>query len=188
MKLTNIFLTGAIALPLFGLAARLTSGLPQGTDVSAFAPYHVTGPDAGTVTCPVCKYGFEPGIQVWVHNISDKNVSFLARNLEAQLEAKGMKKCRAFVVFVEPNSMSSAKIQAHLKMLGKENHLKDLALIYVRSNDSSLKHYQINLSPAVKSTLIAYHQRKTVDNVLNIPASKAGVREINRAVSLAING
>ena len=188
MKISKIVTVGAIALPILAIAAGLPSGPKPGASVYAFEPYHVTGPDAGTVTCPVCKYGFEPGVQVWVHNISDKQVGFIARNLESKLESLGMNKFRAFVVFVEPNSVSDAAARAHLKKLGAENHLKDLALIYVRPNVSALKDYNINLSPKVKSTMIAYLHRETVKTFVNTPDSKAGAAQISEAVNLAIKG
>lgn len=40
----------------------LSSGLNIGEDQPSFIPFHAFGPDRGTRTCPVCKYGRYHGI------------------------------------------------------------------------------------------------------------------------------
>jgi protocatechuate 3,4-dioxygenase, beta subunit len=44
------------------------SGLEIGEDNPSFIPYHAFGPDKGTRTCPVCKYGRFHGIVYFVGN------------------------------------------------------------------------------------------------------------------------
>lgn len=44
------------------------SGLNIGEDQPSFIPYHAFGPDKGTQTCPVCKYGRYHGIVYFVGN------------------------------------------------------------------------------------------------------------------------
>lgn len=44
------------------------SGLNVGEDQPSFIPFHAYGPDRGTQTCPVCKYGRYHGIIYFVGN------------------------------------------------------------------------------------------------------------------------
>lgn len=48
--------------------SHLNSRRNIGEDVFSFIPYHAWGPDAGTRTCPVCKYGWYNGILYFVGN------------------------------------------------------------------------------------------------------------------------
>jgi protocatechuate 3,4-dioxygenase beta subunit len=47
---------------------KLNSGLEIGEDNPSFTPFHAFGPDKGTKTCPVCKYGRYHGIVYFVGN------------------------------------------------------------------------------------------------------------------------
>lgn len=47
---------------------ELNSGRNIGEDVISFIPYHAWGPDKGTRTCPICKYGWYHGILYCVGN------------------------------------------------------------------------------------------------------------------------
>jgi protocatechuate 3,4-dioxygenase beta subunit len=47
------------------------SGLSIGQDQPSFTPFHAFGPDKGTQTCPVCKYGRYHGIIYFVGNKPD---------------------------------------------------------------------------------------------------------------------
>ncbi|RYF87787.1 MAG: intradiol ring-cleavage dioxygenase, partial [Chitinophagaceae bacterium] len=45
-----------------------TSGLNIGEDQPSFTPFHAFGPDKGSTTCPVCKYGRYHGVIFYVGN------------------------------------------------------------------------------------------------------------------------
>lgn len=49
------------------------SGLNVGEDQPSFIPFHAYGPDRGTQTCPVCKYGRYHGIIYFVGNNTNWN-------------------------------------------------------------------------------------------------------------------
>ena len=51
--------------------SKLNSGLEIGEDNPSFTPFHAFGPDKGTRTCPVCKYGRFHGIVYFVGNTSN---------------------------------------------------------------------------------------------------------------------
>ena len=86
-SLTKGLALAALAVPALALTVfhGVESGVKAGGSVSAFEPYHVTGVDRGTNTCPVCKYGAEPAAQVWVNADDSKNVASIARALEAAI-------------------------------------------------------------------------------------------------------
>ncbi|MBK8355591.1 MAG: hypothetical protein IPL13_09540 [Saprospiraceae bacterium] len=46
--------------------SKLNSGLEIGEDNPSFTPFHAFGPDKGTRTCPVCKYGRFHGIVYFI--------------------------------------------------------------------------------------------------------------------------
>jgi protocatechuate 3,4-dioxygenase, beta subunit len=50
---------------------KSTSGLQIGEDNPSFIPFHAWGPDKGTRTCPVCKYGRYHGVVYFVGNNPD---------------------------------------------------------------------------------------------------------------------
>ncbi|MBC8107137.1 MAG: hypothetical protein H7Z14_11150 [Anaerolineae bacterium] len=49
-------------------AKAASSGRNIGEDVVSFIPFHAWGPDKGTRTCPICKYGWYHGILYFVGN------------------------------------------------------------------------------------------------------------------------
>src|ERR1019366_6995653 len=83
MRHTGILLSGALAsaIAISGVANGLSpaggmkSGVAKGGVLSAFEPYHVSGADKNTETCPVCKYPTNPAVQVWVNTDDAKNVA-----------------------------------------------------------------------------------------------------------------
>ncbi|MFZ1789630.1 MAG: hypothetical protein WAT92_15025, partial [Saprospiraceae bacterium] len=54
-----------------GTFTKSLSGKNIGEEVLSFTPYHAFGPDKGTKTCPVCKYGWFHGIVYFVGNGAD---------------------------------------------------------------------------------------------------------------------
>src|SRR5438552_1419506 len=73
---------GAGAVVQASSPGRLISGVERGGMLSPFRPTHVTGPDRGTRTCPVCTDSGSPVVQVWVNTDDDKNVRALVACLE----------------------------------------------------------------------------------------------------------
>lgn len=41
---------------------EIQSGLNVGDESPAFDPQHAWGPDKGSHACPMCKYGYHPGV------------------------------------------------------------------------------------------------------------------------------
>lgn len=186
--LTNYALGALVALPLFGLAAggALKSGLQPGEMVSAFEPTHVTGPDAGTKTCPVCKYGKTPAVQVWVNGDSKENIAKIADTLEASIKMAGPDKLKGLIVYVKPKSMSSDALQGQLKMMADKCKLTNVALTYVDGPSSKfVGQYKINGASSVKNTVIVYHDMKVNANFVNLKGDEKGIKSLKGAMMQA---
>ncbi len=187
-NLTKLSLGALVALPLLALAAggALKSGLQTGEMVSAFEPSHVTGPDAGTKTCPVCKYGKTPAVQVWVNGDKPENVSKIADTLEAAIKMEGSDKLKGFIIFIKPKSMSDEAIQGQLKMVADKCHLSNVALAYVDGPKSEfVGQYKINTASDVKNTVIVYHDMKVNANFVNLKGDEKGIKSLKGAMMQA---
>lgn len=187
-KLTKYSLGVLVALPLFAFAAggALKSGLQSGEMVSAFEPAHVTGPDAGTKTCPVCKYGKTPAVQVWVNGDKPENVSKIADALEAAIKMEGSDKLKGFIIFIKPKSMTEDALKGQLKMVADKCHLSNVALTYVDGPKSEfVGQYKINTSADVKNTVIVYHDMKVNANFVNLKGDEKGLKSLKGAMMQA---
>lgn len=176
-----------VAVATVALAfAGAKSGLQPGEMVSAFEPTHVTGPDAKTATCPVCKYGAVPAVQVWVHGDSVDNVSKIAKELEASIEMEGPEKLRAFVVFVKSEGTTEKQIVEQLSAIALKSNLKHVALAYVNgSKDPGIEAYKINLGSDVKNTVMVYHDRKVDANFVNLKSDEKSLAGLKSALMKA---
>lgn len=175
------FATLAVLLPTLALSLGVVeSGLKVGNEVPAFEPKHVTGPDKDTETCPVCKYGMTPAVQVWVNNDSAENIGKLAKTLEGEIAKLGTRKFKTFFIF-------QANRKAELAPLAAKLGLKNVALAYVPSfKGDAAKEYAINPSTEVKNTVIVYSNREVVKNYVNLSADEAGLNSLTSAVQLAV--
>ena len=154
--------------------------------VSAFEPSHVTGPDAGTKTCPVCKYGKTPAVQVWVNGDKPENVSKIADALEAAIKMEGSDKLKGFIIFVKPTSMNDDALQGQLKMVAEKCKLSNVALTYVSGPKSEfVGQYKINTSAEVKNTVIVYHDMKVNANFVNLKGDEKGLKSLKSAMMQA---
>lgn len=180
-----IFAASSIAavatLALATSAAK--SGLQPGEMVSAFEPTHVTGPDANSTTCPVCKYGATPAVQLWINGDTSGNVAGIAKELEAAIKMQGADKLKAFVIFIKPEGVSAKSFSDQLAETASKNGLKNVALTYVDgARGAGVEAYKINLSADVKNTIMVYHDRKVSANFVNLKADENGLNGLKSAM------
>lgn len=179
----------ALTVPLAALALTShgpKSGLAIGEMVSAFEPTHVTGPDAGTSTCPVCKYGMLPAVQVWVNGDKLENVAKIADTLEGAIKMEGADKLKAFIVFIKPQNESVDETKAQLSMVAAKCNLHNVGLLYVDGPKSSaVEEYKINTDASVKNTVIVYHKRTVDANFVNLKGNEAGIKSLKGAMMKA---
>jgi protocatechuate 3,4-dioxygenase beta subunit len=171
-------------LPVIALAAGGAKSGPQvGEQLFAFEPTHVTGADKGTNTCPVCKYGATPAVQVWINDDSPENVAKIASELEKVMEHHGAKTFKAFVIDVNPKGLPSKAVAQQLQNLAEKNHLKNVAFTYLSSpKDEAVAEYKINTSPEIRNTVLVYVNRKVAKNFVNLKADDAGLQALDEAV------
>jgi len=184
-----------LAVPVLALAAFRTytpvagaeSGPKVGGEVYAFEPTHVTGPDKGTDTCPVCKYGSEPAAQVWVNGDDPANLAKITKSLEGTIAKNGLRKFRAFVVVIPAKGETQETIKANLAEFATKNELKNVALTYVYGpSKDAIEEYKINTDPSVKNTVFVYADRTVVANYVNLKGDEEGLGKLQASIAKAV--
>ena len=147
------------------------SGLNIGEDQPSFIPFHAWGPDKGTRTCPVCKYGRYHGIVYFVGNNPDwidikKWLAFLEQ--ESIIRNKYLK---AYFVYGNENKYNQLERRKELERLGSELNLKNIALTFVPSFYDMESEVNLNkVNPTVGNTFIIYRHRSIIDKFVNLKA------------------
>ncbi|QHT69879.1 intradiol ring-cleavage dioxygenase [Rhodocytophaga rosea] len=147
----------------------IQSGLQIGEEQPSFIPYHAFGPDKGSRTCPVCKYGRYHGIIYFVGNNPNwadikKWLIFLEQ--ESMAREKYLK-----VYFVYGNQVGFTKQarQKELEKLGNELNLKNIALTFVPSMRDTESEANLNkINPEVENTFVVYRHRIIIDKYINL--------------------
>ena len=158
----------------------ITSGLEIGEDNPSFIPYHAFGPDKGTRTCPVCKYGRFHGIVYFVGNKPNwKDIKDWLTFLDQESVSRS-KYLKAYFVYGNENDYSRDKRQKELENLGNELNLKNIALTYVPSMTDTESEANLNkINPGVENTFIIYKQRTIIDKFINLKATPENFKLIS---------
>jgi protocatechuate 3,4-dioxygenase, beta subunit len=155
------------------------SGLPIGEDQPSFIPYHAWGPDKGTRTCPVCKYGRYHGIVYFVGNNPawvdiKKWLTFLEQ--ESITRSKQLK---AYFVYGNDNKYNPLARRTELERLGSELNLTNVALTFVPSFNDAESEVNLNkINPTVNNTFVIYRHRSIVDKFVDLKAEDANFKLI----------
>lgn len=153
--------------------AEIKSGKNVGEDLSSFTPYHAYGPDKGTKTCPICKYGWYHGILYFVGNNPNwveikKWLKFLekeSKEREAYL--------KVYFIYGNENNYTEEKRFSELKELRDELQLKNTALTFVPSfSDSSSEIYLNKINQNIENTFIIYRRSNIIGNYSNLKPCK----------------
>lgn len=167
-----------IAIPVFAMAP--TSGLKVGEMTSAFEPTHVAGPDKGTETCPVCKYGNAPAVQIWHKGDTDENIVAMINHLETKV-VNSKKDLKAFTIRL---SECEKCVEGTVEM-SKKLKATHVGVTYLPITDPGVELYKINTEPAVKNTVMVYKNRKVVATFVNLKADEAGFKQLDAALAKA---
>ena len=175
LKLQNGVLIGQrdiVLHPFYDKEAR-NSGLLAGTECPAFDPIHVWGPDKGTKTCPMCKYGVRSkGVMIWV-NKNIEELGAIAQRLEAEMAQKGMNEARTFLIYTNPERKSKAEVETLLSDFARKNKLQNVALAYVPHVRDRSTAFLYRINPLVDNTFILYNKRRVTGNFVNLAANQA---------------
>jgi protocatechuate 3,4-dioxygenase, beta subunit len=148
------------------------SGLEIGEDNPSFIPYHAFGPDKGTRTCPVCKYGRFHGILYFVGNNPNwddikKWLAFLEE--ESEIRSKYLK---AYFVYGNEKNYNKNTRQKELENIGLELNLKNIALTFVPSMTDAESEANLNkINPSVENTFVIFKHRTIIAKFINFKAT-----------------
>lgn len=165
----------------------LQSGPDIGKDCPAFDPTHVSGPDKGTKACPMCKYGYQQGVMIWMNTDDWNNISTLTSALEKQIQKKGLKRIRVFLVYMNPDEKSKEEIEKLLTDFSKKNRLEKVAVTYIPTptDPKTAGMYDINPDKKVKNTVIVYKSRGVFNKVINFTATDSTIEALVASVEKA---
>ena len=164
------------------------SGLEIGEDNPSFTPFHAFGPDKGTKTCPVCKYGRFHGIVYFVGNNPNwdniKNwLSFL--ELESVSRRKYLK---VYFVYGNEKKYDKEKRQKELEKLGDELNLKNTALTFVPSFSDKASEVNLNkINPEAENTIIIYRNRAIIDKFVDLKPTVENYKLISQTLDKTKN-
>jgi len=161
---------------------KLNSGLEIGEENPSFTPFHAFGPDKGTKTCPVCKYGRFHGIVYFVGNNPNWDnikewLSFL--ELESVNRSKYIK---VYFVYGNDKGYNKDKRQKDLESLG------NAALTFVPSFSDEVSEVNLNkINPEVENTFVIYRHRAIIDKFVNLKPTKENYKLISQTLDKTKN-
>jgi protocatechuate 3,4-dioxygenase beta subunit len=165
------------------LAFGVNSGLEVGDMTSAFTPTHLSGPDKGTDTCPVCKYGARPAVQAWVNGDSEENVTAIMKTVNGSID-KSKADLKGFVVYLTMCEACEGQA-ASLAKKAETAKMTSIAVTELDMKDQAVKAYKVNTDAEVKNTIFVYANRKVVAKFVNLKADEKGLGELKAAIAKA---
>ncbi|HZH95776.1 MAG TPA: hypothetical protein VEY06_07825, partial [Flavisolibacter sp.] len=148
---------------------QVQSGLPIGSESPAFSPQHVAGPDKGSHACPMCKYGYHPGVIVFLNTDTDwKNVTAVCKRLEDESVKRRSKNFKAYLVYTNPAKLPTAELENQLTKFAGSLAIKNMAITYVPSINDERTEMNLNrINPKTKNTIIVYNNRGVFDKFVD---------------------
>jgi len=165
------------------IKAEKQSGLQIGEDNPSFIPFHAFGPDKGTRTCPVCKYGRYHGIVFFVGNNPNwedikKWLTFLEQ--ESTNRSKYLK---AYFVYGNEKDYDKKAREKELEKIGTELNLKNIALTFVPSMTDTESEVNLNkINPTVENTFIIFRHRAIIEKYIDLKATTENFKLISNTL------
>lgn len=162
---------------------QVASGRAVGEDVLSFTPYHAWGPDQGTNTCPICKYGRYHGILYFVGSNPDWDeikawLTYLER--ESFVREQYLK---AYFIYGNEKDEKRSAVVERLERIGRQLNLRRVALTTVPSfSDKGSEIYLNEINPSVKNTFIIYKQNNIVSKFIDLTPTQAHFEMVSRAL------
>ena len=184
----NIFLGSNIEENLMTPDSAFSTGNAIGEAIYSFTPYHAYGPDKGTQTCPICKYGWYHGILYFVGNRPNwSNIKkwLLFLDKESILRKEHLK-----VYFVYGNERNYHKNERILQLekLGNQIQLQSVALTFVPSFSDTLSKIHLNrINPDVNNTMIVYKRSIIIGKFINLLPDQANFNTIQELLNKSSN-
>ncbi len=164
------------------------SGLAIGEDNPSFTPYHAYGPDKGTRTCPVCKYGRYNGIVYFVGNHPDwEAIKTWLEFLEFESERR-KSYLKAYFVYGNEKDYTPETRKKELEALGEELNLQYTALTFVPSFTDKKSEVDLNkVNPEVENTFIIYKNSAIIDKYIDLAPSEENFSLISNTLDASQN-
>ncbi len=164
------------------------SGLNIGEDQPSFLPFHAFGPDRGTQTCPVCKYGRYHGIVYFVGNNPNwENIKDWLSFLELQSIIRS-KYLKVYFVYGNETNYSKEKREQELEDLGKQLNLKNIALTFVPAFSDKETEANLNkINPEVENTFVIFKYRTIIDKFVDLKPTKENFNLISQTLDKTKN-
>lgn len=151
------------------LSANKPSGLNIGEDQPSFTPFHAFGPDMGTQTCPVCKYGRYHGILYFVGNNPNWNKIKTWLQFLEQESLTRQKYLKVYFVYGDEENYNKYERDIQLEKLGKELNIKNIALTFVPSFSDKKTEVSLNkINPTVENTFVIYKHRNIIGKYIDL--------------------
>lgn len=168
--------------------STVTSGKNIGEDIISFTPFHAWGPDKGTRTCPVCKYGWYNGILYFVGNSPDwTEIKKWLGFLEAESVKRG-KYLKIYFIYGNETAYNKEQRQELLEQLGKALNLQKTALTFVPSfSDTVSDIYLTRVDQTTDNTFLIYKRSRVIDKHINLKATAENFETIAAALDKSMN-
>jgi len=151
------------------LSVNKPSGLNIGEDQPSFTPFHAFGPDMGTQTCPVCKYGRYHGIIYFVGNNPNWNKIKTWLQFLEQESLTRQKYLKVYFVYGDEENYNKYERDIQLEKLGKELNIKNIALTFVPSFSDKKTEVSLNkINPTVENTFVIYKHRNIIGKYIDL--------------------
>lgn len=170
------------------LSNEINSGRNVGEDVISFIPFHAWGPDKGTRTCPICKYGWYHGILYFVGNNPNwAEIKQWLPYLESESK-KREKHLKVYFVYGNQKDYNKTARELELEKLGKELNLERVALTFVPSFSDTVSEINLNkINSNVNNTFLLYKRSKIVDKFVNLEPNQNNFKLISERLDQTIN-
>ncbi|SOE20273.1 protocatechuate 3,4-dioxygenase beta subunit [Spirosomataceae bacterium TFI 002] len=168
--------------------STVSSGKNIGEDVISFTPFHAYGADKGTITCPICKYGWYNGILYFVGNKPNwEEVKDWLIFLETE-STKREKYLKVYLVYGNESEYDKEKRMRELDKLGTELGLQKVALTFVPSFTNKPSEVYLNkINPSVENTFLVYRRSVIIDKYINLKPNGENFEKITRQLDLSAN-
>ncbi|MBL8087730.1 MAG: hypothetical protein JNM85_06625 [Chthonomonas sp.] len=168
--------TVLVSLMLTGVPKEV--GLKVGDTMTAFDPYHVSGPTAGTYTCPVCEYINLPMVQMWVSGGTPEDIAPVARLLDKAVGKYAAKELHTFVIrTVTPQNRDD--VAQSLQAFAQLQNLNRVALTVLPTTDHGVSDHKFT----GKSIIYVYVRRKITAKFVDFVPTQANLSRLSQEIA-----
>ncbi len=164
------------------------SGKKIGEDMDSFTPHHAWGPDEGTTTCPVCKYGRYHGLLYFVGNNPDwPDIKKWLRFFEQEAK-KRQEYLKVYFIYGNMVDYSATARRKTLTNLGVALGLEHTALTFVPSfSDTETEIDRAKIHQEVGNTIVLYRNRRIIDTFIEMKATRGNFKKISDRLNETTN-